>query len=105
MIQSVYSVSGVAQIAAEIATHGAVEAAFTVYADFINYKSGVYSYTTGDELGGHAVKLIGYGTENGVDYWLAQNSWTTTWGDNGMFKIRKGTDECGIEDEIVAGTV
>ena len=83
--------------------NGPVEVAFTVYQDFLTYKSGVYSHTTGDELGGHAVKLIGWGTENGVDYWLCSNSWTTSWGNNGYFKIRKGTDECGIEDDVVAG--
>jgi len=102
-ISSVYNVGGVDQIAAEITTNGPVEADFIVYSDFLNYKSGVYVQTSSDMLGGHAVKVIGYGTENGVDYWLCQNSWTATWGDSGFFKIRKGTDECGIEDDIVAG--
>mmetsp|Transcript_26285 Transcript_26285/g.76824 ORF Transcript_26285/g.76824 Transcript_26285/m.76824 type:complete len:174 (-) Transcript_26285:340-861(-) len=102
-ISSVYSVP-VSQLKAELATKGPVESAFTVYADFVHYKSGVYSHTTGSALGGHAVKIIGYGTENGVDYWLVQNSWTTTWGDGGYFKIKAGTDECGIESAAVAGS-
>ena len=59
----------------EIQTNGPVEAAFTVYADFPNYKSGVYQYTSGDVLGGHAVRIIGWGEENGVPYWLIANSW------------------------------
>jgi len=42
-----------------------VTAAFTVYEDFVTYKTGVYKHTTGKALGGHAVKIIGYGTENG----------------------------------------
>jgi len=102
---SVYSLSSVQDMMTEIDTKGSIEVAFTVYADFLTYKSGVYVYTSGDELGGHAVKMIGYGTLNGVDYWLCQNSWTTSWGDGGYFKIRRGTDECGIEDDAVAGTV
>lgn len=62
-------------------TNGPVEAAFTVYSDFLSYKSGVYKHTSGDEEGGHAIKILGWGTENGVDYWLVANSWNTDWGD------------------------
>jgi len=104
-VDQVYGVTGVAQIMAELDQHGPVEVAFTVYADFLTYKSGVYTYQSGDALGGHAVKMVGYGTEDGTDYWLCQNSWTTSWGDSGMFKIRRGTDECGIEDDVVAGSI
>jgi cathepsin B len=99
-----YGVSAnVAAIQTEIMTHGPVEGAFTVFADFLNYKSGVYYYVSGDELGGHAIKILGWGTENGIDYWLVANSWNEDWGDNGFFKIRRGTDECGIESGVVAG--
>lgn len=87
----------------ELASNGPVESAFSVYADFVHYKSGVYSHQTGSMLGGHAIKIIGYGTENNTPYWLVQNSWTTTWGDGGYFKIRRGTDECGIESQAIAG--
>jgi hypothetical protein len=38
--------------------------------DFAHYKSGVYKYTKGDYMGGHAVKLVGWGTEDGTDYWV-----------------------------------
>jgi len=102
-LKSVYSVP-VAQLKAELATNGPVESAFTVYADFVHYKSGVYSHQTGSQLGGHAIKIIGYGTEDGTDYWLVQNSWTTTWGDGGYFKIKAGSDECGIESQAIAGS-
>lgn len=91
------------QIMAEIATNGPVEACFSVYEDFVHYKSGVYQHTSGGYLGGHCVKIVGYGTENGTPYWLINNSWTTYWGDKGQFKILRGQDECGIEDQVVAG--
>jgi len=90
-------------IAAEIVQNGPVEAAFSVYEDFVHYKSGVYVHKTGSYLGGHAVKIIGYGTESGLPYWLVVNSWTTYWGDQGLFKIVKGRNECGIESGIVGG--
>ena len=47
---------------------------------FYEYTSGIYdnSLCTGDDLN-HAVGLIGYGTENGIDYWIVCNSWGKTW--------------------------
>ncbi|XP_025091465.1 cathepsin B-like [Pomacea canaliculata] len=99
-----YSVSGEKEIMQELYTNGPVEAAFTVYSDFLQYKSGVYRHTSGSELGGHAVKILGYGVEDGDKYWLVANSWNADWGAQGFFKILRGNDECGIEDQIVAGT-
>jgi hypothetical protein len=70
---SVYSVGGFFDkadaIAREVMKHGPVEAAFTVYEDFVAYKSGVYRHTTGNALGGHAVAIVGFGTtEQGEKY-------------------------------------
>jgi len=42
----------------EIFQNGPVETAFTVYSDFVTYKSGVYRHTSGSPLGGHAVGLL-----------------------------------------------
>ena len=79
-----------------------MEAAFTVYDDFFNYKSGIYKHTTGSYRGGHAVKMLGWGVENGVEYWLCANSWGPSWGDKGFFKIAKG--QCGIDQTLYACT-
>jgi cathepsin B len=81
---------------------GPLSVAFTVYGDFPTYKTGVYKHVSGSELGGHAVSVIGYGTESGTDYWLVKNSWNEQWGDNGTFKIVRGTNECGIESQAAA---
>jgi cathepsin B len=86
-----------------IFTEGPVGGAFSVFEDFMDYKSGVYSHTTGKMLGGHAIKIIGWGEDNGVKYWTCANSWTTSWGENGFFRIKRGTNECGIEQGVVAG--
>lgn len=102
---SAYSLSGVASIQKDMMQYGSATAAFTVYADFPTYKSGVYKHTHGDQLGGHAIKLVGWGTENGQDYWTVMNSWNEEWGDHGIFKIARGTNECGIEGQVSAGTV
>jgi len=84
-------------------TNGPVEAGFVVYADFKKYKSGVYTHVVGRKEGGHAVKIIGWGVEDTVPYWLVANSWNENWGDKGFFKIIRGTNECGFENGIVAG--
>lgn len=91
------------QIMTELFKNGPVEAAFSVYEDFLLYKSGVYQHLTGNMLGGHAIKILGWGLENSTPYWLAANSWNTDWGENGFFRILRGEDHCGIESEIVAG--
>ncbi|XP_058076196.1 cathepsin B-like protease 3 [Magnolia sinica] len=91
-------------IMAEVYKNGPVEVSFTVYEDFAHYKSGVYKHITGGVMGGHAVKLIGWGTsDDGEDYWLLANQWNRSWGDDGYFKIIRNTNECGIEEDVVAG--
>eukprot|EP01063_Lacrimia_lanifica_P032213 TRINITY_DN545_c0_g2_i1.p2 TRINITY_DN545_c0_g2~~TRINITY_DN545_c0_g2_i1.p2 ORF type:complete len:326 (+),score=127.36 TRINITY_DN545_c0_g2_i1:54-1031(+) len=95
----VTSLSGVAQIKAAL-QNGPVSTAFSVYADFPAYKSGVYKHTTGSMLGGHAVMILGYGTEDGTDYWLVKNSWNEEWGAQGFFKIAHG--QCGIDSSATA---
>lgn len=99
----VFSVRGEDNIKAELFKNGPVEAAFTVYSDLLQYKSGVYKHVEGDALGGHAIKMLGWGVQNGTKYWLIANSWNADWGDNGFFKILRGEDHCGIEGSVVAG--
>jgi cathepsin B len=103
--KSAYTISSdISDIQTEIITNGPVEVTFAVYEDFATYTSGVYIHTNGSLLGYHAVKNIGWGVDaSGVDYWVIQNSWNSDWGMNGFFYIRRGTDECGIESDVVAG--
>ncbi|KAJ7944459.1 Cysteine proteinase [Quillaja saponaria] len=67
------------------------------------YQSGVFNGECGTSLD-HAVVAVGYGTENGVDYWLVRNSWGTNWGEDGYVKIERNvastyTGKCGIAME------
>lgn len=96
---SAYSITGVSNVQKELQTHGPVQTAFYVYSSFMSYSSGVYSkhwYEYSPE-GGHAVKFMGWGTESSTDYWLVANSWGTSWGLDGYFKIKRGNNECRIE--------
>lgn len=65
------------------------------------YENGVLSSQCGTTLD-HGVLLVGYGTENGEDYWLIKNSWGTSWGMSGYGKLERGKSaagECGIKKE------
>ena len=81
---------------------GPVEAAFDVYSDFMSYAGGVYRKHSNELLGGHAVKVVGWGTDvDGTEYWVVANSWNTSWGEDGFFRIAFG--QCGFEDSLWAG--
>ena len=67
---------------------------------FRQYHSGIFDYNgCGTDLD-HAVLVIGYGTENGIDYWIVKNSWGTNWGEDGYIRIKRNTEnskgQCGI---------
>ena len=135
----------------EILANGPVEAAYYVFSDFVRcpqhtlhfscshksffllsqmYTNGVNVYQRTPKStfqGGHAVRIIGWGTQQGKPYWLVANSWGTKWGlegfvsvslwlsfclifsqrffspsNNRTFKIMRGTNECGFEDRVAA---
>lgn len=99
-----YSLNTVGDIQREIMARGSVVAGLQIYKGFESYTSGIFVVSSNVTNGGHAVRLIGWGVENGVQYWLAANQWTTWWGENGFFRIRRGTDEAGIESFVIAMT-
>jgi len=94
------SATGESGIAKAIMEGGPVETAFTVYEDFSNYVSGIYHHVSGTEEGGHAVRIVGWGVEGGVKYWKVANSWNPYWGEKGYFRIKRGNNEAGIEDQV-----
>ena len=97
----------------EIMHNGPVQALMTVHSDLFMYNSGIYSYSglTGDRMKGgdtatHSVRIIGWGSSrvrgsNHIKYWLVANSWGSQWGEGGYFRIKRGTNECGIESFII----
>jgi len=98
-----YTLRGEQQIQNDVMKNGPVEVAFRVYSDFMSYTGGIYHHVSGSLEGGHAVKLVGWGVENGEKFWKIANSWGEDWGEKGYFRIRRGTDECLIESQVWAG--
>ena len=95
---------GELQIRREIWRWGPVATGFRIYPDFytFNAKSEIYKWNgKGPQVGGHAIVILGWGTENDVKYWIIRNSWGEKWGDGGYFRILRGSNECGIEDNVI----
>jgi C1A family cysteine protease len=59
------------------------------------YSGGVFDGECGQNLD-HGVVLEGYGSEDGKDYWLVRNSWSSSWGDGGYIKLIRGRNQCGL---------
>merc|ERR1712062_317984 len=69
------------QMMQEIYKNGPITGGFLVKKSFMAYKSGVFNPPAGESMvGGHAIKILGWGTENGTPYWLCANSWNEEWG-------------------------
>ncbi|XP_065360558.1 procathepsin L-like [Calliphora vicina] len=47
----------------------------------------------------HSILVVGYGSENGQDYWIVKNSWSQVWGEDGYFRLPRGKNYCFIASE------
>ena len=89
----------------EIYRWGPVVSGMIVYESFLKEYDGntIYMGPKNDkdnEEGGHAIRIVGWGTENNIPYWLVANSWGVDWGLKGYFKIKMGV--CDIEKNVMA---
>ena len=81
--------------------HGAVQTSIAAHDEsFKHYSGGIYDGCTSN-ITNHGVVLVGYGSDDGVDYWIAKNSWGTHWGEGGFMRLRRGVGECGVGEMIL----
>jgi len=80
---------------------GPIVSVIEIFEDFYEFDpvTTIYSWNgTGVVLSAHAIEIVGWGVDNNTKYWLVKNSWGKKWGDGGYFKIKRGVNECKIED-------
>jgi hypothetical protein len=61
------------------------------------YTGGIITNCTSRNVD-HAVAIVGADTDpvSKVDYWLVRNSWNTTFGEDGYFRVQRDTNQMGI---------
>lgn len=69
-----------------------------------DYKGGIYCDDTGDLEIVHDISIVGYGSEAGQPYWLVRNSWGTHWGEDGFFRVCRGSNNIAIESDCAWAT-
>jgi len=88
-----------ASLQSALATEGPVAVGIDAsHFSFQFYSSGVYNERRcSTQQLDHGVTAVGYGTEDGKDYWLVKNSWGKSWGEQGYIKMaRNNNNMCGI---------
>uniref|UniRef100_A0A3Q4ALR4 Peptidase C1A papain C-terminal domain-containing protein n=1 Tax=Mola mola TaxID=94237 RepID=A0A3Q4ALR4_MOLML len=67
-----------------------------------DYLGGIIQHHCSSQRSNHAVLVVGYNAAGEIPYWIVQNSWGTTWGDEGYVYIKIGGNVCGIADSVAA---
>eukprot|EP00931_Biecheleriopsis_adriatica_P077216 TRINITY_DN50825_c0_g1_i1.p1 TRINITY_DN50825_c0_g1~~TRINITY_DN50825_c0_g1_i1.p1 ORF type:complete len:365 (-),score=70.12 TRINITY_DN50825_c0_g1_i1:363-1403(-) len=111
-IGSVCKLGSASAIRREILLNGPVVAPLILTNDLLVYRSGIYEvmrtasqlFTADQQRQLHAVKFIGWGSQDHKSYWIIENSFGPDWGENGFAKIASGEQSIFLEEFVFAGT-
>eukprot|EP01023_Acetabularia_acetabulum_P058796 TRINITY_DN6994_c0_g2_i1.p1 TRINITY_DN6994_c0_g2~~TRINITY_DN6994_c0_g2_i1.p1 ORF type:complete len:328 (-),score=52.48 TRINITY_DN6994_c0_g2_i1:328-1311(-) len=106
-------ISGKQQMMSEIYNRGPISCMIDATDYFCkNYTGGIYAEKLNTISYDHEVSVVGWGVEDGVEFWLVRNSWGTAWGENGFvrlvtssYKNGEGDYNLGIEKSICTWAV
>lgn len=93
------SVSGINNMKAEIYARGPIGCGIDATDQFLAYTGGIYSQFILFPSIDHEISVVGWGTENGTDYWIGRNSWGTYWGEEGFFRINMHSENLAINTD------
>ena len=99
------SVAGADKMKAEIYARGPITCALQATAKFHAYNGGIFAEANLTPVLNHEISIIGWGVQNGVEYWIGRNSWGTYWGESGYFRIQMYRNNNGVETTCSWGTV
>ena len=97
-------VTGEEAMMQEIYQRGPIACGIAVPEALESYTGGIYCDDTGDMDIVHDISVVGYGVENGQKYWTVRNSWGESFGEDGFFRVCRGTNNIAIESDCAWAT-